>query len=613
MNNPGQIGVAIGRIKCAKGLRVINFNGAAIRPHTSEVNDYYKKEFLALKEDLSCCKHETVDILQDKEDKSLGPDLNFKSNEHDYSKEYDGSDSDFDSEYDDEDLTDIKMMEELFKDFDEDTVQEEDSNVSFDYDIDLDKIIYKDPKTEQQKSINSCFDTVQKNKESLKTFCTHIYSEMNSYYEKLPEKKENKHFTSLYSKLSLFMSGPRYKSLVQSLFSTLAANETQYRAAFYIVELVRKLFLEKKCEPIIEQARKEASTLNTYKDSKGGRAKVRYIGGWCVAKLRYNRKRKVLRNLYVANKMTGSVNTCKTQVRLLDQLTATQEDILNKTSDLASLSEIQRKQNAGNGLLNLSDFAYGFFLSLDKALCQTETMSNLHLYGKSFYDHVKEQLYGNDDLIACWKQLFRNEDDFVIADCEDIIMDLLNDVLSKYIRMSSSQFRREYKKRLHVQKEEAHRKQIMMRQKRKAEGKGKGKEVKKSKKEESVSEPVDTVKNVCKLRKYKVKKSTNEESVVQPKNVDTVKNVCKLREDIVEKSTNEESVCEPKKVETVEKMRKVRKSKVVASTSKQSVDYPCSVCEQECVVDSVCCDLCDKWNHFECLGKSGEEEEFIAD
>ena len=133
---------------------------------------------MALKEDLSCCKHEIVDIIRDEEDKSNGPDLNYKSNEQDYSKGYDGSDSDFDSDYVDEDITDIKMMEELFKDYDEDTFQEEDSNISFDYEIDLDKIIYKDPKTEQQKSINSCFDSVQKSNESLKKNCAHIYSEM---------------------------------------------------------------------------------------------------------------------------------------------------------------------------------------------------------------------------------------------------------------------------------------------------------------------------------------------------------------------------------------------------------------------------------------------------
>ncbi|XP_053393050.1 uncharacterized protein LOC128555250 [Mercenaria mercenaria] len=133
--------------------------------------------------------------------------------------------------------------------------------------------------------------------------------------------------------------------------------------------------------------------------------------------------------------------------------------------------------------------------------------------------------------------------------------------------MSSSQFRREYKQKLQVEKEEAHRKQIRIRQKRKSEKKD---------------------------------QNNNDEDQESKK-----KSLCCAEED----KSNKEGQ-QVKKSRKVSKSRKVKKVK--ASTSK-SVDYPCGFCQQECVVDSVCCDLCDQWIHFACLGMTGEEEEFIAD
>lgn len=54
---------------------------------------------------------------------------------------------------------------------------------------------------------------------------------------------------------------------------------------------------------------------------------------------------------------------------------------------------------------------------------------------------------------------------------------------------------------------------------------------------------------------------------------------------------------------TKEKGKKKQKTRDVEES-------PCGICSRNCEIDSVCCDLCDKWYHFVCLGVAGDEDEF---
>jgi hypothetical protein len=93
-----------------------------------------------------------------------------------------------------------------------------------------------------------------------------------------------------------------------------------------------------------------------------------------------------------------------------------------------------------------------------------ETIENLALHGKSFYLYVNSKVKNYEDTNQKWRNPFFDEDDFKAQDHICTIDSLLLDVITKYIKMSSSQFRQDYKRELKVQKEEAHRKQIRMRE-----------------------------------------------------------------------------------------------------------------------------------------------------
>ena len=56
---PGQKGVAVGRAKSSKGLRVINYNPYLCKPHSKEVRDFYEQynSTQTYELNLSCCRN----------------------------------------------------------------------------------------------------------------------------------------------------------------------------------------------------------------------------------------------------------------------------------------------------------------------------------------------------------------------------------------------------------------------------------------------------------------------------------------------------------------------------------------------------------------------------
>lgn len=106
---------------------------------------------------------------------------------------------------------------------------------------------------------------------------------------------------------------------------------------------------------------------------------------------------------------------------------------------------------------------FQFFLDLDTRIQQLETIENLNLHGQNFYAYIFSRLQDSQELKNSWINLFHDEDEMKVMENKESIDSIFSEILKKYIKMSSAQFRQEYKRELRVQKEEAHRKQIRMR------------------------------------------------------------------------------------------------------------------------------------------------------
>ena len=624
MNNPGQIGVAIGRACEVKGLRVLNFSKHLVNKHNEEVYTFYTEPFLELSEDLGCChKNLLVDEIEEIEQK---PQL---ETEVEMSSESDNENSDNDQDQDlTEDLHAIEMIDQLIS-IEEIEANELEHPLSADVSVEgmLSGLRYDKVITQEQLQLNNVLSDLITNQEHVKLFADRTHDKMYSMFlETIPqiEPVENKHTTAFYKKVTLYMSSDDYIVDVKSFFNS--PSKVQYRVAFGIAQKIRSLIISKAAEPLFVQAREEAKTkTKPLKDSKGSRAKVRYIGGWCIATLRYRKGLLVTRNLYKLS-VKHNVDKWHAEIRILEQL---EMHDLSKEQKDESLVEIQRKQNINSSLTVLSDKAFHFFINLDNNIQKLETAENINIHGKSFYSYISSEIHNSQDLIACWKRLFFDEDEFKMCDNVEYLDSLLLEIIAKYLKMSSGQFRHEYKKELNIQKEEAHRKQIRMKDRKKHE------------RQRITYDAMFIDNSDLKLVSHL---SLRSEVLVNSSYLslftkEHLKNLCEAydvvfiskmkKNDLVTLLTSKISETEimphPEKLGPKnsssgmsEPTASMGRRKIIIGKGKKkqtsgTVLYPCGVCKGICEIDCVCCDLCDTWYHFTCITLTGEEDAFQGD
>ena len=459
MKNPGQIGVAVGRATSTAGLQILNFNTNLVKKHRKEITEYYDSEFVPLHDDLSCCRKLNASLSA--ETSATTCTTQTHDSDHESSDDFNELDSVMGLE------GDICSIESV----DQDTgIEDETVDHPCPPDIDIGQIIailkYDDPITQQQINLNSNLEYLASNMVQTRQFCDILWNKFYKIYlECVPQagKPENKHITALYKLTTQFVQGEEYKSAVQRLFSTQACTPSHYRTAFGIVEGIRKGMVSKESEQYFIQAKEKAiSKQGDSSQSKGSTAKIRYIGGWCLATIRYRKKLYVKTNLFKKNK-SADIERVDREVRCIDMLTE-DEDVLLKTSENPeSLEEVKRKQNLRGGLTNIKDVTLDLFVLLDSKVRKSETRENLSVHHKDFYSFIYDKVINDEELIDKWRGLFYDEDELDVNDCNESINSLLHEVVSKYLKMSSAQFRREFKRELQIQKEESHRKNIRMR------------------------------------------------------------------------------------------------------------------------------------------------------
>ena len=139
---------------------------------------------------------------------------------------------------------------------------------------------------------------------------------------------------------------------------------------------------------------------------------MRYVGGWTIAKLRYENSQALRKKLFTHRKL-AELNEVNDKLRLLDSLRAAEETLQAISSDPASLEVTAFKQNMRWGLTNITDSAQEFFLLLSEKVTQLETEETLHEHGKDMFKFVTDELQKDESLCDKWNELFTlgNEQD----------------------------------------------------------------------------------------------------------------------------------------------------------------------------------------------------------
>lgn len=92
-----------------------------------------------------------------------------------------------------------------------------------------------------------------------------------------------------------------------------------------------------------------------------GRGKLRYISGYVVAELKYLVSKK-LRGALFAYGMEIKICNLQSQMKIFNSLCTTYDELNQSTCDPESLNETRRKQNEREGLTNIKDSSFEFFL-----------------------------------------------------------------------------------------------------------------------------------------------------------------------------------------------------------------------------------------------------------
>jgi len=465
------------------------------------------------------------------------------------------------------------------------------------------------------------------------------------------KKVENKTLSEFYQSVNTFLTSNTFHMFEMLLFPKMS-NEAK-NVIFRLSSKVRSLVLESAAQPILEKTKKlaENETGQTFQESPAGQGKIRYIAGWCIGTIIKQRKIHISKLLYKpAHK--ENVRTISNEIEALQILTETESVLFEKSAEQESLFETARRQNIRKGLTNVSDDAHYFFLELDKTIRKLETPGNLNIHGKNFYEFIQSKLQSDTLLRAKFELLLYPKVD------KNVVGKLLSEIVSKYGVMSLSQVRRNYLQESKVKKTEAHRKQIKMKTC------GKQKEVFNIdlyiKNDSSDCKIVshkrrqaEVIKNenylqdnfikcqlesLCKAYKIPFKsgqlkkdigKSLNRAiidatvmanpNILVSDNLSQVHTASEQQSDTdrtcsrdVEASTcaveNKDYTAQPESPDSVvPKTRPKRKHMTKThrmgkgKISKTKIQWPCGVCGTNCTVNSVACDACDTWYHYDCI------------
>lgn len=496
MTQPGHIGVAIGRARTTTGLRVLNYSRKLLSQHPQTVTQYLEYPTAPTMDNISCCRmiREGAADVQMLDENQIHSDIRMEEDDLPLNCQ-DPADVEMWDEYKipptPEERADVQMLGVDDVPPGSPSVhlvgnRDLPAEVICELSRSLSKRSFEKPLTHQQKALNTALLFLQTNDGKTQDFATFVWNHLYIIYSSLQSGPVgNKNLTKMAKQIEEFVVIDQYRDNVAHTFEVKHPSKHQMKAGLCLVDTLRAHHSSKMVEPMQEKLIEKAATENL-KDGKkmspAGFGKLRYLGGWCVVTLRYRKKQAVRRNRY-SQKACARVQQLDREVRLLDQIVATESELMETSVDKASLDETKRKQNIRGGLTNISDPAFHFFKELDHRIAQLENQFNMQLHGADLYVFIQKTLTTNPELLSQWINLFQP----LVTDDEESmhhiasVQLLLQQIVEKYSRMTSAQLRREYLRQKKTKKQEAHRKQIRMRSTSTTSTTGKTEMTKKSK------------------------------------------------------------------------------------------------------------------------------------
>ncbi|XP_071166174.1 uncharacterized protein [Mytilus edulis] len=450
----GQLGVAVGRAKEKKGLRILGFNSKSVMRHDESLYKFYSENSITVYEkQLSCCKKDFEVPLNDIAFNDAEQEIVFDDL------------SDFCVE-------EIEEIDFLLSDDLEICDPPETSPVSLETknDINLDAIseLFSGQKISplDQKSSSSY---LLLSKDNVQLFVNQLYSKIEDLFKTTCGDVSNKNtdsktWTNFYSKLYSYATCNDYILLVKSLFKS-EPNEVDFEICSKIFDYIKTEVLKKPMDILVKKHDTKSESKMSLSD--GGKGKIRYIAGRCVAKCRFHHMCHAKNNLYKKDKIK-SVAKSFLKVKMMDHLTKSSSDLENNSKYKSTLYETKRKQNLSQGLTNICDSMFEFILAVEEKRKFVQHDKVFHLLGSNFLKYCHSSILQDSNLFTSWRNLFAtfenlNTSSYLPNDqesSESCLKELYNDIIERFCRIADNQFRKDFLVTYGKQKTERLRKRV---------------------------------------------------------------------------------------------------------------------------------------------------------
>lgn len=453
---PGQLGVAIGRVRQKKGLRILNFLPQHVIKPDKSIFDFYNSKSVDFDPSLECCK------------------LSYFIEEKlkcDFTEESDSELSDF-SLQELQDIDSMFVVSEIEDEPISSAVTENESDMP-DCPINVNHIRSCLPKvviTQEQKMISS---RLSEQHQPMNTLIKKLYEKISSLIQQFcgntgsdAKTTDSKTWTSYYSQLYQFCNSKEYISIIESCIQR-KAEEDDFVIFSKIFDFISNSVLEKRASSI-KSAPDMASISSRIIYQTSGLGKLRYISGRCIAKLKHHLIK--LSRTYLYNKKKFHLLTsCFLKVKILDFFSTSYSDLSENSCYKDSLEETHRKQNISQKLTNIKDVVLDFFIEVDKKRSEIQTEETFHIKGSNILKYVHDKLLNDEKLFHSFKTLLQNfnmnaslsyvhVDESLTITC---LKEIYEELIIRFCRVADNQFRKNLIMSFGLQKTEALRKRVV--------------------------------------------------------------------------------------------------------------------------------------------------------
>ncbi|XP_070573165.1 uncharacterized protein [Ptychodera flava] len=477
MYRPGQLAVAVGRATSVSGICVTGFSIGKCVPSSLTVQQFYDKlnaGNIESRNDISCCRQhvpgrhshpadDTADTL------TLGEAIPEQQIQSEPAVELE------DSEHEEFDMQELIDVEEMILPA---TTPSESTAI-------LSSITFQTPITTQQEEENEIITRLQSDKLRYDNFFTTLFKKSleirKNTITEIPTTV--KKLTQYNANLIKYYRSDMYLSTCKTLYQR-KPSPREYSIAMKIAKEISRLVLE-------EMQDEHSSTSGTtsteqqiphFNLSVEAKGNLRYIGGMCIAKTRHKYTKQIRTHMY-NKKKTAAVKRHRYSIEMLDTLEGVHADLLKSSAHKETLHATARRQNIRGALTNISDEAFNFFMKVEECRVREESVhkgkEDTHLLAD-----IEDKVLNNTTLFHHWVKLLQNcpksqmvnetdETEVVVRTIEDlvdgadVICDLYTTIVSKYIRVTNNQTRKDLLQTLGRKKKMAHRKSVMEKEQKK--------------------------------------------------------------------------------------------------------------------------------------------------